>query len=169
MSRVSHNTKNRSLPKGRRSFSSDQAELFPSHLAAPNRLDSPNAGNLDIHHELIGACAAALKAARERTWGRDRVVDRMNEALPETERPITLRKLNSWMADSKEFHDFPVRYLPAFCWATGSDEPLRVLAHALGLALVDERELAVQRLGDLQVQGFRQRRETAALLKTLGG
>ncbi|WP_421793537.1 hypothetical protein [Hydrocarboniphaga effusa] len=168
MSKVSHTRKSRSLAQGRLDFSSKQTELF-SQLENPNRLDSPNASNLDIHHELMGACHAALKEARERTWTRERVVDRMNQALPEGEKPITLRKLNSWMADSKEFHDMPARYLPAFCWATGSDEPLRALGHALGLALVDERELAVQRLGDLQVQGFRQRRETAALLKTLGG
>ena len=115
----------------------------------------------------LGAINQAIREARQAGNGRERLVDRMNLALGAD--LITKRQLDSWTANSKEQHRFPLEYLAAFCWATGSDAPLRVLASALGYDLVAAREAAAMRLGEMQLEQARLRRESGALLKQLGG
>lgn len=148
-------------------FASDQGELF-ARLAEPGVIGRDNAPDLDIELELRGAINKALREARDRCLGRERVVDRMNLCLPHEARPITKRQLDSWTAQSKEHHPFPLRYLAAFCWAVGSEEPLRVLARALGFDLVDARESAAKRLGEATVEIAALKREVAALTRRLG-
>ena len=154
-------------PKPKFASEPPQGELF-SRLAAPGVLGRPNAPDLDIGPELLGAIHQALRDARELGVSRDRVIDRMNTALPELRKPITKRQLDCWTAESKEHHEFPLRWLGAFCWATGSDAPLRALASALGFDLVDARESAAKRLGETHIEIARLRREQGALAKTLG-
>lgn len=145
-----------------------QWELFEA-LNEPAVIGNSNATDLDIHFELMGACHEALKHARSLGYGRERVVERMNQALPERKKPITLRQLNSWMAESREYHDLPARVLAAFCWATQSDLPLRVAPGACGFGLVDAREDAARQLGEHQIQIARLKREVSELTKTLRG
>jgi len=45
---------------------------------------------------------------------------------------ITRTMLDSWTAESKERHRFPAIFLPAFCKAVGSTEPLKLLAKFAG-------------------------------------
>lgn len=142
----------------------EQADLF-HQLSEP----APAPADLDVHFELLGAVSRALREARTHGLDRDRVVTRMNRFLPELERPITLRQLNSWTATSKrEGHPFPVRFLPAFCAAVECDRPLRVLAGALGLDVVDGREAKAKRLGESLIEAARLRREQRDLQKELG-
>ena len=148
-------------------FSRDQGDLFGA-LAQPSIIGRRNAPDLDVGPELLGALHQALREAREDGLSRDRVVDRMNTALPELNRPITKRQLDCWMADSKEHHEFPLRYLAAFCWATNTESPLRALAAALGFELVDARERAVKRIGEIHIEIAQRRRELGPLTKTLG-
>lgn len=158
-----------SVAKRSRKIASDlaQSDLFPT-LSAPGVMDNPNARDLDIGPELLGALNTSLRAARDQGLSRDRVIDRANTTLPELPKVLTKRQLDCWTAASREFHELPARYLPALCWATGSDEPLRVLARALGYELVDARESAAKRLGEAHVQIASLRREVAALTKGLG-
>jgi hypothetical protein len=158
----------RSPANGRDSFASIQGDLF-QRLQEPAGLDNKNVGDMDVHHEFLGAVHAALKEARALGYSRERVVDRMNQALPELPKPITLRQLYCWTASSKEYHEMPARFVPAFCWACGSDDPLRVLAGAIGMNLVDAREAIAKRLGETQIEIARKRREAAPLAKSLGG
>lgn len=155
------------MAKRPRTFSPDQGELF-QRLETP-ALEAANAADLDIGPELLGAVHEALREARRRGLSRERIVDRMNAALPELERPITPRQAYAWTAQSKEFHELPARYLPALCWALGSDLPLRVLAGALGYELVDRRDAAALRLGQLSVTRAQLTREERALREQLGG
>ena len=150
-----------------RDFSTVQGDFF-QQLESLAVLTRKNAPPLDIGPELLGAINTALREARARGLSRDRIVDRMNACLPERERPVTKRQLDSWTAVCKEFHPFPVDCLAAFCWATGSDEPLRVLARALGFDLVDAREQAAKELGEAQVAIARLRRKSGELTKRLG-
>lgn len=147
---------------------SSQGDLLAA-LDQPPVIDSPNAADLDIGPELLGAMHAAIRDARARGLSRERIVDRMNLALPERAKPLTLRQLNAWTASSAEFHEMPGRFVPAFCWATGSDVPLRVIANVLGLDLVDGREAAAKRLGDNLVAEVRLKRERRVLTQVLGG
>ena len=155
-----------SLASAASDFASLQGQLF-ARLEAEPVLGSRNAPALDIGPELQGAINQAIREARQAGNGRERLVDRMNLALGAD--LITKRQLDSWTANSKEQHRFPLEYLAAFCWATGSDAPLRVLASALGYDLVDAREAAAMRLGEMQLEQARLRRESGALLKQLGG
>lgn len=148
-------------------FSGVQGDFF-RHLDEPSVIARPNAPALDIGPELMGAINTAIREARKNTYGRDRVVDRINACLAGSERAITKRQLDSWTAASKEHHPFPLDVLAAFCWATGCDEPLRVLARALGFDLVDAREQAAKKLGEMQIELARLKRQSGALTKRLG-
>lgn len=159
----SYNNARRSREKARRDFSSDQPDLFLSLDDSP----VPPA-DLDLGPELLGAIHSALRAARSRGLSRERVVDRMNALLPDIARPITLRQLNAWTAQSKEFSEFPARYLAAFCAATESDLPLHVLAQALHLELIDARASVARRLGECRIEEARLRREQRELSRRLG-
>lgn len=150
--------------EGLSSSGSGQASLFPEPAEGlAVRADA----DLDLGPELLGAIHTALRLARERGWGRERVVDRMNAHLPDADRPVTLRQLYAWTAQSKEFHEFPGRYLPALCAATECDLPLRVLAQSLHLDLVDARQVAAQKLGETQVEINRLRKRAAELERGL--
>lgn len=164
MSVASHKGRGASLAGATAGFSSDQADLF-QQLAEPATPTAP--ADLDLGPELLGAIHTALRLARGKGISRERVVDAMNRLLPELDRKITLRQLNAWTATSKEFHEFPARYLPAFCVATDCDLPQRVLAQAVGLDLVDARESAAKALGETQIQIGRLRRQAAALTRSL--
>lgn len=159
----SHNSRGRSRVKNGRGVSSDQPDLF-------QRLDERPAppADLDLGPELLGAIHNALREARSRGLSRERVVDRMNALLPDIARPVTLRQLNAWTAQSKEFSEFPARYLPAFCAATESDLPLHVLAQALHLELIDARASVARQLGECRIEEARLRRQQRDLSRRLG-
>lgn len=124
--------------------------------------------DLDIHFELLGAINTALRQARSDGMSRQRIVDAMNTLLPEMQHPITLRQLNAWTAASKEYSEFPARYLPAFCAATDCELPVRVLAQAITHELVDACEFAAKQLGETQIEAARLRRAARALERQLG-
>lgn len=154
------------MAKAPRNSSSDQGDLF-QHLAALSALEAQGAQDLDIGLELRGALNTAIRAAKRHGWSRERIVERMNLCLPDAERAVTKRQLDAWTAASKEFHEFPARYLPAFCWATQCDEPARVLASAIGFDLVDARERLALQLGQARVDRARLSREERELLGKL--
>lgn len=113
---------------------------------------SDNPGDLDINSELMGAIAAMIKRARQRGLTRERIVERMNLALPELTKPLTLRQLNAWTASSKEHSEFPARYLPAFCWACGSMLALAVGPAALNHDVIDSDDARALELGHIEMQ-----------------
>lgn len=152
------------MAKQRKKFASDtQGDLF-RQMAEASPLAAIRDTDLDLGPEMLGALHKAIRHAKTQGWGRERIVERMNRVLPELAKPITLRQLYNWTATSKEFSEFPVRYLPAFCWATQCDEPLRVLNQALGFDLVDARERLALELGQLRIERARASREERAIL-----
>jgi hypothetical protein len=153
------------VAKRKKSFSADQGDLF-RQLETP-ALEALNAPDLDIGPELLGAINLALREARTRGLSRERIVERMNQCLPD--RKVTLRQLYAWTANSKEDHPFPAEYLPAFCWAAESIAPLLALAQAVGHDLADAREQAALALGERLVHHARLGREISQLKKTLEG
>lgn len=156
------------MAKRREKFTSIQGDLF-QRLAEQDALEAMTAQDLDVGPELMGALHLAIREAKKRGLSRERVVERMNLCLPDMERPVTLRQLNAWTAASKEFHEFPARYLPAFCWATGSIAPLLVLAKAIGHDLVDSRDLRALELGTKLVDRARLSRDINEIKRELEG
>jgi hypothetical protein len=161
MSIGSYKSRPASLVRDRRAFTGETPDLF-QHLAQAPAPDL----DLDINLELLGALNTALRQARQRGQGRERIVDRMNAHLPHS-KGVTLRQLNSWTAVSQEYKEFPARYLPAFCAATECDLPLRVLAQPIGQDLIDAREADTLRLGHLRLESARLAREQHALTRQL--
>jgi len=162
----SYRSRRPSLAKGQRDLSSVQPDLF-QRLEQPASLAALS--DLDIHFELLGAINTVIRQARGQGITRERIVDEMNRLLPELDKPITVRQLNGWTAASKEYSEFPARYLPAFCAAVDCDLPLRVLAQAITRELVDAREFVAKQLGETQIEAARLRRQARALEQQLGG
>lgn len=156
------------MAKRRESFSTIQGDLF-QRLAEQDALEAMAAQDLDIGPELQGALNLAIREAKKRGLSRERIVERMNLCLPDMEKPVTLRQLNAWTAASKEFHEFPARYLPALCWATGSIVPLLALAHAINHDLVDRRDQAALALGQKLMEQVQISRDVRKLKQTLEG
>lgn len=156
------------MAKERKKFTSIQPDLF-QELAEATALEARDAQDLDINLELMAATKHAIREARQLGYSRERIVERMNLCLPEAAKKdqITLRQLNAWTAHSKEYHNMPARYLPAFCWATQSLLPLLALVQPLGYDLVDGREQLVAQLGSKLLDQARARRDIKRLEQIL--
>lgn len=150
----------------RRRFSSEQGDLF-QQLREPEPVGAA-AVDLDLGDELRGAISGAIRRARQRGLSRERIVDAMNLRLPELPRPITPRQLDAWTAASKEFSEFPLRYIAAFCAAVDDISPLVVVLTSLGLEAVDARDAKALRLGELTVRAAALSREARVLKQELG-
>ena len=125
--------------------------------------------DFDLQHELRGACAQALKLARRRGKSRERVVDEMNALLPNLKKPITKRKLDSWMAESREDHEWPARFIPLLCHVCECDLPLRVMANQILMDLADQRDRYARRLGELEIETSNSNREKQQIKNLLRG
>lgn len=129
---------------------------------------SANAPDLNIELEFRGAVAYCLREASKRGLSRERIVDRMNQALPGLKKKITVRQLNGWTATSSEDRPFPAIYLPAFIWAClGYLAPLDVLTRVLGLHLMDEQEFTAAELGKTLAEQAQVSKRKRMLLKQL--
>lgn len=157
------------MAKRRKDFASIQPDLFQQVEEHTPAMRAENAPDLYIELEFMGAVAYALREAKKRGLGRDRVVDRMNLCLPEDEK-ITKRQLDAWCAQSKEHHPFPVQYLPAFCWAVGGIiAPIEIITRALGLHVLDEQEWLATELGKTLVEKTQLARREQQLKRQLEG
>ena len=82
----------------------------------------------DIIDKCIGQCPAS----------RDIIAGRMTEL---TSRQITRFMLDSWTSSAKQKHRFPAEYLPAFCVAVGSEQPISFLASKCGVFTLPDRDV----------------------------
>lgn len=153
--------------KSQQSFSTNQGFLFPEVEPVPV-IQRPNAPDLTIAANLRGRIDAAMRRAKGRGISRDRIADRMNLALPGLDRPITKRVVDSWMADSKEFHRLPAEFVPAFCWAVEDDGAAEVIVQAIGMEMIDAHQAAAKALGEAHAQIAQLRRQIGALTRRLG-
>jgi len=103
-----------------------QLTLFDLLLKAEAGPSTPPSGSLDIDRLFRECVSEALKSC---PLSRYQVAARMSEL---TGQDITKSMLDSWTAESKEQHRFPAIFLPAFCEATGSREPIRLLGQPIG-------------------------------------
>jgi len=153
------------VAKTQKCFTPNQGDFFQQLDSSPF---FDNAHDLDIGPELSGALNTAIRQARKMGRGRDHIVERMNQCLPDNDKPITLRQLNAWTAKSKEYHEIPARYIPAFCWSTESVLPLLALCHAMGLDTVDQRDQMVMQLGRNIIETAQLTRQNKLIRNRLG-
>jgi hypothetical protein len=135
---------------------------YYDHIVKPRQI---NIVNYNVSNQLRNLLSEGLKRCELSRW---EVAARMSE-LMETE--VTKTQLDSWTAESKEYHRFPAEYLPAFCRATGFVEPLRIMAELVGCYLLESTEALMADLGRInQVKrnlNLREK-EIRQYLKTVG-
>lgn len=120
-------------------------------------------GELCVSARLRAAVAAAVKAAPK---SRETLADELAHL---SGAPVTVHNLNSWLAESHP-HRIPAELLPALCKATGSTEPLRVLAEAAGIYTLpgaDALRAEVQKLREQEHQLAAERKRRELFLKEL--
>lgn len=156
------------MAKTQNKISGVQGDIFRQLEDEP--ADSVDQGpiDLEITLELRGACATAMKFAERRGVSRERLADELNRLMPYLSAKITKRKIDAWMAKSKEDHPMPAYVIPAFCVATKCDLPLRVMAQSINYELADQRELLAQELGMAEIERAAKTRHINSIKSRLG-
>jgi hypothetical protein len=127
-----------------------QASLF----SIPDEMESatPAPASLNIGQRIRERLSAVLKAAPCKRW---EVAGRMGEYLG---LEITESQLNSWSAESKDGHRFPLEYLPALCYAAGDYGLADMVVEACGCKLIKSEEVILLELARIDDEA-RQREE----------
>ncbi len=105
--------------------------------------ERPRPGSFNVRERLAEALTEALKGC---SFTRYEAAARMSELVGVE---VTKSQLDSWTAESKEYHRFPAEYLPAFCKVTGSLEPLRIMAELLQCYVIESEEALLAELGKI--------------------
>jgi len=110
-------------PAKRLDESANQLSLFDLlQRERDERQAEPGEGCLNIHDRLRLSSSLALKHALPKS--RWEIAGEMSHLLGVE---ISKYQIDSWVCESKDGHRIPAEYIPAFCQATGSHEPLRLL------------------------------------------
>ncbi len=122
-------------------------------------------GRMCCSSRLKVAVLAAIKAAPK---SRETIADDMSGL---TGQAVTVNNINSWIAESHP-HRIPAELVPALCEATGSIEPIRVLAETAGvftLPGVDALRSEVQKLREEERKISAERRRRELFLREIEG
>ena len=153
------------MPRRRKRSDNRQVSLFEAIRRVQETTARPAAeGRLDVGKRLRAALREALKRCPLSRW---EVAGRMSLLVG---REVSKHMLDAYTAETKEAHRFPAEWLPAFCEATGSAEPLRVLAEAAGMFALPGPEALraeVQRLREEEARIKRERRKRELFLKEM--
>jgi len=107
----------------------------------------PGPGSFNIQIQFQGILSDCIKRCPLSRW---EIAGRMSMLLGVE---VTKYMLDTWTAESKGYHRFPAEYLPAFCEAVGSREPLRFLGKKSGVfVLRGEKVLRAERASKLQAR-----------------
>lgn len=120
-------------------------------------------GRLCVSARLLAAVKLAIKQAPK---SRETIADQMTE-LSGTE--VSVAMINNWTAESHP-HRMPAELLPAFCAATGSTQPLRIMAEVSGLFTLpgpDALRAEIQKLDEEEKRVAAEKRKHKLLLQTL--
>ena len=115
---------------------SAQAGLFDNDLPE---------GALDVSMAFRDALSRALRGSKDSRW---QVAARISELSGHELSKHILDKYTS----SDDAYEMKCLHLPAFCAVTGSIEPFRVLAEAIGCEVVDPGESKYVRLARLEAE-----------------
>jgi hypothetical protein len=117
------------------------------------KVDNPRQGDLfggpgtgqetamrtDVHEGELELAAAVRDAlSRDVTasgLSRYEIAGRMGKALRDD---VTKTQIDAWTAESKAGWRFSLAYAPAWCWATGSERLVQLVAERLGLRVMTD-------------------------------
>jgi hypothetical protein len=126
---------------------------------------SKAAGSFDIDRQFRASISAALKQCPLSRW---QVAARMSEL---TGCDITKSMLDSWTAESKEQHRFPAIFLPAFCEAVASSEPLKILGQIVGVFILPGPEALraeIRRIDEEISKNLSEKKKRVMFLREMG-
>lgn len=92
-------------------------------------------GSLNLQASFRDCLVDCIRACSLSRW---EIAGTMSNLL-DTE--VTIHMINAWTAESKDGHRFPAEYLPAFCKAVGSYDPLDLLVSASSMFLMPGEEV----------------------------
>jgi hypothetical protein len=101
------------------------------------------AGKFDLDKRFRALISEALKTSK---YSRYQVAARMSEYLAKT---VSKETLDTWTAESKENHRFPLSYLPAFRWACEDTRLMRELADQCGGHYIESEDALLMELGKI--------------------
>ena len=132
---------------------------------------SNNAGQFKIIDQLRASLRAAIKGC---PLSRHQIAGEMSHLLSES---ITKERIDSWTRESDEINGRPGRhtpaeYLPAFCQATGCNEPLIILGRMTGLFVLPGPEALraeIQRISEQIKTAQAKKKKRVMFLKEMEG
>lgn len=153
------------MTKSRKRIVTDSAQMSLLDLLRQERDEraAQAPGRLSMTARLQAAIREAIRQAPK---SRETIADEMAELAGA---PISVHQVNNWTAESHP-HRIPAELLPAFCAATGSIEPLRLLAEAAGVFTLpgpDALRAEVQKLREEEHRITRERKRRELFLKEL--
>jgi hypothetical protein len=154
------------MAKFKKSLDNRQLSLLDLLKEAAEEKAAPREGTFDIDKSFRESISVALKGCPLSRW---QVAARMSEL---TGTDITKSMLDSWTAESKEQHRFPAIYLPAFCDAVGSSEPLKLMGRLVGVFILPGPEALraeIQRLNEQETKIKQEKRKRIFFLREIEG
>jgi len=136
-----------------------QPDLFD--LLSHNPLEQENAPDLDLSLDMI---QILKQLERDSPYNRDRIVDRMNLCLINSDVKISVAQMNKWLAPSQP-HEFPGWMYPAFCWAVQSMAPFNVLMRPLHHKAADARDSMISQATTQKILAAQQKRDAEKMEK----
>lgn len=121
-------------------------------------------GQLNIREAVKAALNDAIKNC---PLSRHQIAGEMSHLLGVE---ITKTQIDSWTAESKAGNRIPAEYIPAFCRATNSMEPLAALNEAAGIFALpgpDAIRSEIQRLSDEERKARAERKKRILLLREM--
>ncbi len=139
------------MPKGKRKIDpsmSNQLSLFD--MVKQHQLErlgaACQAGSFDIDRRLREMLSEGLRRC---DFDRYEAASRISRLVG---REITKSHLDSWTAESKDGHNIPFKYVPAFCYVTGYKELLRLAAELVQCYLLESEDALLAELGKIDCQ-----------------
>lgn len=136
---------------------------------------------LTMSDRLIVDAGPAIKEAMSRaikscSLSRDQIVDEMNRLASScgitcngNAQKVTLPILDKWLAPGSLAHIIPLRMLPIFCRAVGSNAPLDAYAEAfLGVKVIAAEDHKILEWGRAEIQVRRARKRQRQISIELG-
>ena len=103
-------------------------------------------------------------ALKQSPLSREMIAGKMSELLG---MEISKSQLDSWTAESKENHRFPLAYAAAFCEATGDVEILRLSVDMVGCYLLKGEDALLTELGRIEQKKEELARKEKLIRQTL--
>ncbi len=153
------------MPKSRKR-NDRQYTLFDLIFRLQDKPADPGPGSLNVQYQLQAVISECIKRCPLSRW---EIAGRMSALLNQE---ITKYMLDTWTAESKEYHRFPAEYLPAFCQAVDSYEPLRLLAEKAGVFVLPGPEALraeIKRIEEEIKKLQKQRQKRLLFLREAGG